>query len=157
MDACHGAGKWLGFWPRLRVCRLVLHGSTSLALKLLDLTCHAHANLSQICDFGLSRILTESDVQSSSAAGHAFWMAPELLRALPYDEKVDVYAYGKPPFSFGLSSLTTLSTASPQCSPPHPALPRNAPTCSLPLEWRGYRYPVLHSSDALGLFPDPRF
>ncbi|GFR41470.1 hypothetical protein Agub_g2159 [Astrephomene gubernaculifera] len=48
----------------------------------------------KICDFGLSRILASNDVQSSSAAGHAFWMAPELLRAQPYDEKVDVYSYG---------------------------------------------------------------
>ncbi|GIL98896.1 hypothetical protein Vretimale_4226 [Volvox reticuliferus] len=48
----------------------------------------------KICDFGLSRILAGNDVQSSSAAGHAFWMAPELLRAQPYDEKVDVYSYG---------------------------------------------------------------
>ncbi|EFJ44874.1 hypothetical protein VOLCADRAFT_82642 [Volvox carteri f. nagariensis] len=47
-----------------------------------------------ICDFGLSRILAGNDVQSSSAAGHAFWMAPELLRAQPYDEKADVYSYG---------------------------------------------------------------
>ncbi|GLI68714.1 hypothetical protein VaNZ11_013199 [Volvox africanus] len=48
----------------------------------------------KICDFGLSRILAGNDVQSSSAVGHAFWMAPELLRAQPYDEKVDVYSYG---------------------------------------------------------------
>ncbi|KAG2455088.1 hypothetical protein HYH02_000908 [Chlamydomonas schloesseri] len=48
----------------------------------------------KICDFGLARLLAGADVQSSSAAGHAFWMAPELLRGLPYDEKVDVYSYG---------------------------------------------------------------
>ncbi|KXZ56509.1 hypothetical protein GPECTOR_1g456 [Gonium pectorale] len=48
----------------------------------------------KICDFGLARLLMSKDVQSSSAAGHAFWMAPELLRALSYDEKVDVYSYG---------------------------------------------------------------
>jgi hypothetical protein len=33
-------------------------------------------------------------VQSSSAAGHAFWLAPELLKGQQYDEKVDVFAFG---------------------------------------------------------------
>ncbi|KAG2455099.1 hypothetical protein HYH02_000919 [Chlamydomonas schloesseri] len=50
----------------------------------------------KLCDFGLSQVLagTASEVASTQGAGHAFWMAPELLRGQPYDYKVDVWSWG---------------------------------------------------------------
>lgn len=43
----------------------------------------------QLCDFGLSQVLqTATSIESTQGAGHPFWMAPELLRGEPYDEKV---------------------------------------------------------------------
>ncbi len=43
----------------------------------------------QLCDFGLSQVLqTAASIESTQGAGHPFWMAPELLRGEPYDEKV---------------------------------------------------------------------
>ena len=50
----------------------------------------AWPSAAQLCDFGLSQVLagTASEVASTQGAGHAFWMAPELLRGQPYDYKV---------------------------------------------------------------------
>lgn len=54
---------------------------------------HLHV---KVADFGLSRVRehAQSRVASSRGAGCAAWLAPELLRSEPYNEKVDVYAYG---------------------------------------------------------------
>eukprot|EP01100_Stratorugosa_tubuloviscum_P012296 TRINITY_DN578_c0_g1_i1.p1 TRINITY_DN578_c0_g1~~TRINITY_DN578_c0_g1_i1.p1 ORF type:complete len:513 (-),score=145.66 TRINITY_DN578_c0_g1_i1:78-1616(-) len=46
----------------------------------------------KICDFGLITIKSQEKV--SGQKGSLFWMAPELLVGLRYDEKVDVYSFG---------------------------------------------------------------
>ncbi|CAN6478650.1 unnamed protein product [Victoria cruziana] len=41
----------------------------------------------KVCDFGLSRIKNSTFLSSRSTAGTAEWMAPEVLRNEPSDEK----------------------------------------------------------------------
>uniref|UniRef100_A0A804R0I5 non-specific serine/threonine protein kinase n=1 Tax=Zea mays TaxID=4577 RepID=A0A804R0I5_MAIZE len=48
----------------------------------------------KVCDFGLSRLKHSTFLSSRSAAGTAEWMAPEILRNEPSDEKCDVFSYG---------------------------------------------------------------
>ncbi|CAO2813063.1 unnamed protein product [Amaranthus hypochondriacus] len=48
----------------------------------------------KICDFGLSRIMTESPMKDSSSAGTPEWMAPELIRNEPFTEKCDIFSLG---------------------------------------------------------------
>ncbi|KAJ7970278.1 Protein kinase [Quillaja saponaria] len=48
----------------------------------------------KVCDFGLSRMKLSTFLSSRSTAGTAEWMAPEVLRNEPSDEKCDVYSFG---------------------------------------------------------------
>ncbi|XP_021771157.1 probable serine/threonine-protein kinase SIS8 isoform X1 [Chenopodium quinoa] len=48
----------------------------------------------KVCDFGLSRMKHNTYLSSRSTAGTAEWMAPEVLRNEPSDEKCDVYSFG---------------------------------------------------------------
>lgn len=48
----------------------------------------------KICDFGLSRIITESPMRDSLSAGTPEWMAPELIRNEPFTEKCDIFSLG---------------------------------------------------------------
>jgi serine/threonine protein kinase len=46
----------------------------------------------KVCDFGLSRMKVSTYLSSKSTAGTAEWMAPEVLRNEPADEK---YGFSK--------------------------------------------------------------
>lgn len=48
----------------------------------------------KICDFGLSRIMTDSPIKDASSAGTPEWMAPELIRNEPFTEKCDIFSLG---------------------------------------------------------------
>ncbi|KAI4380274.1 hypothetical protein MLD38_006483 [Melastoma candidum] len=48
----------------------------------------------KVCDFGLSRIKHNTFLSSKSTAGTPEWMAPEVLRNEPANEKCDVYSFG---------------------------------------------------------------
>ncbi|KAL8140555.1 hypothetical protein V2J09_006576 [Rumex salicifolius] len=48
----------------------------------------------KVCDFGLSRLKANTFLSSKSAAGTPEWMAPEVLRDEPSDEKSDIYSFG---------------------------------------------------------------
>ncbi|KAF8067119.1 SIS8 [Scenedesmus sp. PABB004] len=48
----------------------------------------------KVCDFGLSRVKVATFLTSKSHGGTPEWMAPEILRNEPSDEKADVYSYG---------------------------------------------------------------
>jgi serine/threonine protein kinase len=48
----------------------------------------------KICDFGLSRIMLDPPIRDSSSAGTPEWMAPELIRDEPFDEKCDIFSIG---------------------------------------------------------------
>lgn len=48
----------------------------------------------KVCDFGLSRMKHHTYLSSKSCAGTPEWMAPEVLRNEPANEKCDVYSFG---------------------------------------------------------------
>ncbi|XP_073281836.1 probable serine/threonine-protein kinase SIS8 isoform X1 [Primulina huaijiensis] len=48
----------------------------------------------KVCDFGLSRMKHSTYLSSRSTAGTAEWMAPEVLRNEPSNEKCDVFSFG---------------------------------------------------------------
>eukprot|EP00898_Chlorokybus_atmophyticus_P002711 jgi/Chlat1/3440/Chrsp23S03757 len=48
----------------------------------------------KVCDFGLSRLKHHTFLSTRSNAGTPEWMAPEVLRNEPSDEKADVYSFG---------------------------------------------------------------
>ncbi|KAG8076154.1 hypothetical protein GUJ93_ZPchr0006g44734 [Zizania palustris] len=48
----------------------------------------------KVYDFGLSRMKNSTFLSSRSSAGTAEWMAPEVLRNEPSDEKCDVFSFG---------------------------------------------------------------
>ncbi|KAE8817350.1 Serine/threonine-protein kinase CTR1 [Hordeum vulgare] len=47
----------------------------------------------KVCDFGLSRLKANTYLSSKSLAGTPEWMAPEVLRDEPSNEKSDVYSF----------------------------------------------------------------
>ncbi|KAG8093113.1 hypothetical protein GUJ93_ZPchr0012g20790 [Zizania palustris] len=48
----------------------------------------------KVADFGLSRLKRETFLTTKTGKGTPQWMAPEMLRNEPSDEKSDVYSYG---------------------------------------------------------------
>ncbi|KAL8522208.1 hypothetical protein ACS0TY_012375 [Phlomoides rotata] len=48
----------------------------------------------KVCDFGMSRLQYHTFLSSKSTAGTAEWMAPEVLRSEPSNEKSDIYSFG---------------------------------------------------------------
>ncbi|XP_066383164.1 uncharacterized protein, partial [Miscanthus floridulus] len=48
----------------------------------------------KVADFGLSRLKHETFLTTKTGKGTLQWMAPEVLRNEPSDEKSDVYSYG---------------------------------------------------------------
>ncbi|KAJ4957448.1 hypothetical protein NE237_024559 [Protea cynaroides] len=48
----------------------------------------------KVCDFGLSRLKHHTFLSSKSTAGTPEWMAPEVLRNEPANEKCDVFSFG---------------------------------------------------------------
>uniref|UniRef100_A0A6B2L238 Protein kinase domain-containing protein n=1 Tax=Arcella intermedia TaxID=1963864 RepID=A0A6B2L238_9EUKA len=48
----------------------------------------------KIIDFGLSEVQKQREMENRQFAGSACWMSPEMLKGVPYTEKLDVFAYG---------------------------------------------------------------
>ncbi|GJV76973.1 probable serine/threonine-protein kinase SIS8 [Tanacetum coccineum] len=48
----------------------------------------------KVCDFGMSRMKHHTFLSSKSTAGTPEWMAPEVLRNEPSNEKCDVFSFG---------------------------------------------------------------
>ncbi|XP_020531650.1 serine/threonine-protein kinase EDR1 isoform X2 [Amborella trichopoda] len=48
----------------------------------------------KVCDFGFSRLKHHTFLSANSTAGTPEWMAPEVLRNEPSNEKCDVYSFG---------------------------------------------------------------
>ncbi|XP_008797028.1 serine/threonine-protein kinase EDR1-like [Phoenix dactylifera] len=62
-------------------------------LKSPNLLVHKNWTV-KVCDFGLSRLKHNTFLSSKSTAGTPEWMAPEVLRNEPSNEKCDVYSFG---------------------------------------------------------------
>ncbi|GIL86941.1 hypothetical protein Vretimale_15526 [Volvox reticuliferus] len=48
----------------------------------------------KVCDFGLSQVKMNTFLTAKSQGGSPAWMAPEILRGEPCDEKSDVFSFG---------------------------------------------------------------
>ncbi|KAF2307585.1 hypothetical protein GH714_029938 [Hevea brasiliensis] len=64
------------------------------ARELLDERRRLSMAYDVVCDFGLSRLKANTFLSSKSAAGTPEWMAPEVLRDEPSNEKSDIYSFG---------------------------------------------------------------
>jgi serine/threonine protein kinase len=47
-----------------------------------------------LCDFGVSKLLTDNSRQTGTISGTPFWMAPEMLEGKDYNHAVDMYSLG---------------------------------------------------------------
>ncbi|CAN8315474.1 unnamed protein product [Cochlearia groenlandica] len=84
--------QFLGFFSRGLMCihrMKVVHRDLKSANCLVD----KHWTV-KICDFGLSRIMTDDNMKDTSSAGTPEWMAPELIRNEPFTEKCDIFSLG---------------------------------------------------------------
>ncbi|KAK4777407.1 hypothetical protein SAY87_017594 [Trapa incisa] len=96
-----GQKKKLSWKRRLKmlrdICRglMCIHRMNIVHRDLKSANCLVNKHWTvKICDFGLSRIMTDSDMKDSSAAGTPEWMAPELIRNEPFTEKCDIFSLG---------------------------------------------------------------
>lgn len=81
----------------LLVCRglMCIHRMKIVHRDLKSANCLVNKHWTvKICDFGLSRLMTESPMRDSSSAGTPEWMAPELIRNEPFTEKCDIFSLG---------------------------------------------------------------
>ncbi|XP_043689067.1 probable serine/threonine-protein kinase SIS8 [Telopea speciosissima] len=96
-----GQKKKLSWRRRLKMLRDICRGLMCMHrmkivhrdLKTANCLLNKHWQV-KICDFGLSRIMTEIPMRDSSSAGTPEWMAPELIRNEPFTEKCDVFSLG---------------------------------------------------------------
>ncbi|XRB22879.1 serine/threonine-protein kinase [Pseudoscourfieldia marina] len=82
-DVCRGMRYLHGLTPPL------VHRDLKSPNLLVD-----RAWCVKVSDFGLSRLKARTYLTSKTCAGTPEWMAPEVLRDEPTDEKVDVFSYG---------------------------------------------------------------
>ncbi|KAK9676954.1 hypothetical protein RND81_11G112500 [Saponaria officinalis] len=96
-----GQKKKLSWRRKLKMLRDICRGLMCIHrmkivhrdLKSANCLVNKHS-IVKICDFGLSRIMTESPIKDSSSAGTPEWMAPELIRNEPFTEKCDIFSLG---------------------------------------------------------------
>lgn len=96
-----GQKKKLSWRRRLKMLRDICRGLMCIHrmkiahrdLKSANCLVNKHWTV-KICDFGLSRVLSEGPPRDSSSAGTPEWMAPELIRNESFTEKCDVFSLG---------------------------------------------------------------
>ncbi|XP_028807674.1 probable serine/threonine-protein kinase SIS8 isoform X1 [Neltuma alba] len=96
-----GQKKKLSWRRRLKMLRDICRGLMCIHrmkivhrdLKSANCLVNKHWTV-KICDFGLSRIMTEPSIKDASSAGTPEWMAPELIRNEPFNEKCDIFSLG---------------------------------------------------------------
>ncbi|KAM1166407.1 hypothetical protein ACFX13_026265 [Malus domestica] len=96
-----GQKKKLSWRRRLRMLRDICRGLMCMHrmkivhrdLKSANCLVNKHWTV-KLCDFGLSRIMSETNMKDSSSAGTPEWMAPELIRNEPFTEKCDIFSLG---------------------------------------------------------------
>ena len=65
---------------------------TEIQPENLLLTTNGPDGLLKLADFGISRILTDKEL--NTICGTPIYMAPEIWRMEPYNEKVDIWSIG---------------------------------------------------------------
>ncbi|KAA8524239.1 hypothetical protein F0562_010662 [Nyssa sinensis] len=96
-----GQKKKLSWRRRLKmlcdICRglMCIHRMKIVHCDLKSANCLVNKHwVVKICDFGLSRIMTDTTTRDSSSAGTPEWMAPELVRNESFTEKCDIFSLG---------------------------------------------------------------
>ncbi|KAK1258673.1 Serine/threonine-protein kinase CTR1 [Acorus gramineus] len=96
-----GQKKKLSWRRRLKmlcdICRglMAIHRMKIVHRDLKSANCLVNKHWTvKICDFGLSRIMTDLPMRDNSSAGTPEWMAPELIRNEPFTEKCDIFSLG---------------------------------------------------------------
>ncbi|XP_061961741.1 serine/threonine-protein kinase EDR1-like isoform X3 [Populus nigra] len=96
-----GQKKQLSWRRRLKmlrdICRglMCIHRMKIVHRDLKSANCLVNKQKTiKICDFGLSRVMTDIPIRDSSSAGTPEWMAPELIRNEPVTEKCDIFSLG---------------------------------------------------------------
>ncbi|KAF9669439.1 hypothetical protein SADUNF_Sadunf14G0107700 [Salix dunnii] len=96
-----GQKKRLSWRRRLKmlrdICRglMCIHRMKIVHRDLKSANCLVNKQMTvKICDFGLSRVMTDIPIRDSSSAGTPEWMAPELIRNEPFTEKCDIFSLG---------------------------------------------------------------
>lgn len=77
----------------LKSHNILLHADSVPAAETVNLTTQAQSLRACICDFGLAR---HSDhlTKMTGTPGTPAWMAPEIIRNEPVNDRCDVYSYG---------------------------------------------------------------
>ncbi|XP_073279452.1 probable serine/threonine-protein kinase SIS8 isoform X1 [Primulina huaijiensis] len=96
-----GQKKKLSWRRRIKMLRDICRGMMCIHrmkiihrdLKSANCLVNKHWTV-KICDFGLSKIMTDAPMKDSSSAGTPEWMAPELIRNEPFTEKCDIFSLG---------------------------------------------------------------
>ncbi|URD76507.1 STYKc [Musa troglodytarum] len=96
-----GQKKKLSWRKRLKMLRDICRGLMCIHrmkivhrdLKSANCLVDKHWTV-KICDFGLSRVMTDGPMRDNSSAGTPEWMAPELIRNEPFTEKCDIFSLG---------------------------------------------------------------
>ncbi|KAI3457132.1 hypothetical protein Pfo_013795 [Paulownia fortunei] len=96
-----GQKKKLSWRRRIKmlrdICRglMCIHRMKIIHRDLKSANCLVNKHWTvKICDFGLSRIMTDGPMKDSSSAGTPEWMAPELIRSETFSEKCDIFSLG---------------------------------------------------------------
>ncbi|KAJ0964903.1 hypothetical protein J5N97_026041 [Dioscorea zingiberensis] len=96
-----GQKKKLSWRRRLKILRdicrglMCIHRMKIIHRDLKSANCLVNKNwMTKICDFGLSRVMTDVPMRDNSSAGTPEWMAPELIRNEPFTEKCDIFSLG---------------------------------------------------------------
>ncbi|TNV85620.1 hypothetical protein FGO68_gene14086 [Halteria grandinella] len=79
--------------------REIVHRDIKLDNILLNKVSEGHFDV-KIADFGLAAKLSSISGVLTEICGSAGYIAPEILRELPYDEKVDIFSLGSVFFNF---------------------------------------------------------
>ncbi|XP_072959824.1 serine/threonine-protein kinase EDR1-like isoform X1 [Typha angustifolia] len=96
-----GLKKKLNWRKRLKMLRDICRGLMCMHrmkivhrdLKSANCLVNKHWTV-KICDFGLSRLMSDAPMSDSSSAGTPEWMAPELMRNEPFTETCDIFSLG---------------------------------------------------------------
>ncbi|CAB3410857.1 unnamed protein product [Caenorhabditis bovis] len=86
---------WSGFAREIGEGMHYLHSNKVIHrdLKTPNILLSAE-NVIKICDFGTSQYQNKDDYTAMSICGTVNWMAPEIYKKEPCNEKVDVYSFG---------------------------------------------------------------